>query len=98
MKSLLAGVVLLVSCASPARYAYQETEMCPAVMSEQEHNSGVVRCRAMCSSYARDFAEFGSDCRCRCAPAGGGGYLVKPPQPRQEQRKSWSETLYTPAR
>ncbi len=76
---VLSSLSLLVSCASSARYAYEESESCPVAMTEEQHESGVVRCRAMCSSYARDFAEFDAECKCRCAPPGG-GYRAKPGQ------------------
>lgn len=70
MKYVIAVWWLCLSCASAKnQYAYQELEQCPAAMSEEQHYSGVVRCRALCSSYGRDFAEFGADCRCYCAPA-----------------------------
>jgi hypothetical protein len=90
MKYLL-GSLLLLSCAPTNRYAYAEMDACPAPMSEEQHESGVVRCRAMCSSYARDFGEFDSDCKCRCGPSGGGQYQ-KPSQ------KTWGQTVYTPPR
>ncbi len=81
-------------------YAYQELDSCPASMSEEQHYSGVVRCRAMCSSYARDFAEFTADCRCWCAPSSPGGrYQAKPkrpPQPPAETQTSvWSPAVTT---
>lgn len=68
-------LVLLTSCATTSRYAYEELDSCPARMTPEQRLSGVVRCRAMCSSYARDFAEFTDECGCFCAPAPGqGGY------------------------
>lgn len=62
--------VLLVSCAA-GPYAWRESESCPSPMTEEEHASGAVRCRAMCSSYGRDVVRFDDACRCYCAPAGG---------------------------
>lgn len=67
-------------------YAYHELESCPASMTEEQHRSGVVRCRAMCSSYSRDFAEFTADCRCWCAPSSQGRFQAKPKQPPVERQ------------
>jgi hypothetical protein len=66
-----------MSCATTSSTGYAEAESCPAAMSEEQRDSGRVRCTAMCSSYARDFASFDDDCKCRCAPAVGGGYRPK---------------------
>jgi hypothetical protein len=74
MKLIAVVALLAVSCATTNPYAYDEADACPPNMSEEQHESGVVRCRAMCSSYAREFAEFDAECKCRCAPATGGGY------------------------
>jgi hypothetical protein len=92
MKLQFVALLLMVSCARVNKYAYEELDGCPAPMSEEQHESGVVRCRALCSSYARDFAEFDADCKCRCAPSGGGGYRAKPrlPQPSAEGQTSWN--------
>jgi hypothetical protein len=41
-------------------------------MTAEEHASGVVRCRAMCSSYARDFDNYSAaTCKCFCKPERG---------------------------
>lgn len=69
----LAAVLMTLSCATSSRYGYSELADCPARMDEEQHMSGVVRCRAMCSSYARDFAEYGADCKCRCVAPGNSG-------------------------
>lgn len=75
MKTLAAFVLLSLSCATTSNpYSYEEMAQCPPSMDEEQHESGVVRCRAMCSSYAREFAEFDHECKCRCAPPAGGGY------------------------
>lgn len=73
MKKLLLSVALLMSCAA-SQYAFHEAETCPVSMTEDQKASGRVRCAALCSSYARDFASFDDDCKCRCAPQFGGGY------------------------
>lgn len=96
MKVQFVGVVVVLlwsACATGNRYAYAEMEACPASMSEGEHESGVVRCRAMCSSYARDFAEYDDHCNCRCAPgANGGGYRPSSPKAKTftEGQTMWS--------
>jgi hypothetical protein len=96
--AVLFVVLLSVGCATTSNpYAYNEMESCPSAMSDEQHMSGVVRCRALCSSYARDFAEYTPDCKCWCAPASGpGGYRAKP---RQQAQQPWSEgqTLWTPS-
>ena len=74
MKLLSLAAVVLVSCATTGAYRYEESESCPANMDEKGHASGAVRCAAMCSSYARNFAEYTDDCKCFCAPASGSGY------------------------
>jgi hypothetical protein len=92
--AVLALLSMLLSCASSNQYAYSEMDSCPSSMTEEQHESGVVRCRAMCSSYARDFAEFDAECKCRCAPgAGAGGYRAKP-----KQSRPWTDgqTNWTP--
>lgn len=72
MKHLPLLFLVLSACATN-RFAYNEAESCPGPqMSKDQMDSGAVRCRAMCSSYARDFASYDTDCRCRCAPAHGG--------------------------
>lgn len=68
--SVVVGI-LGAACATVSPYAYDEAAECPAHMTSEGHESGVVRCRAMCSSYARDFADYTSDCKCWCAPASG---------------------------
>lgn len=72
MKKLIA-VLMLASCATvgPNPYAYEEAASCPRGMTEDEHLSGTVRCRALCSSYGRDFDQYGKDCRCFCRPSAG---------------------------
>jgi len=75
MKPIIA-VMLLVGCATTATtnpYQYDELQQCPVSMTEEQRSSGVVRCRAMCSSYGRDFDSYTDDCKCWCAPAHGGG-------------------------
>jgi len=71
MKRLLIILFSFASCAATSRYSYEESPTCPVQMTEEQHASGAVRCRAMCSSYGRDFASFDPDCKCRCAPAQG---------------------------
>lgn len=73
MRRLIA-VLAFLSCATVAPSTYEEADACPVPMTEEQRASGAVRCRAMCSSYARDFAAFEDDCKCRCQPARGGGY------------------------
>lgn len=77
--SLVVSWLLSSSCATVGSnpYAYEELESCPVSMTEQQHASGVVQCRAMCSSYGRDMHEFGKDCRCFCAPSAP-TYRAKP--------------------
>lgn len=70
MKRLLA-VVALMSCATVPTH---EEESCPSPMSDSQAARGAMECRALCSSYARDFAAFASDCKCYCMPAKGSGY------------------------
>jgi len=79
MRFALSCTLLLAACATVTSSSYEEMTQCPAAMTEEQHASGVVRCTAMCSSYARDFAEYDStDCKCRCMPAYGGGYKPQP--------------------
>ena len=90
--------MLAWSCATTASnpHAYAEMEACPSSMTDEQHQSGVVRCRALCSSYGRDFAEYRADCRCMCMPGAGranGGYR---PQPKAAQRWNGSQTDWTP--
>lgn len=85
MKKLILTLFLAVSACATTQAStnpndYQESQTCPTVMSEEGHLSGVVRCRAMCSSYARDFAEYTDDCKCWCAPAGGASKGYGTPQ------------------
>lgn len=83
MRALILAAFLLVGCATaPTPYGYEEMSSCPAAMDAEQKESGVVRCRAMCSSYARDFATYDDDCKCRCAPQFQGGY-----RPQQKQQK-----------
>ncbi|TAL42474.1 MAG: hypothetical protein EPN91_08825 [Salinibacterium sp.] len=63
------ALLLMLGCAT-VRSTYEESSECPVVMTEEQHASGVVRCRALCSSYARDFSSYDTDCKCRCRPAG----------------------------
>jgi hypothetical protein len=87
MRSAL--LVCLLACSCVKRYAaYEEASECPMSMTEEQRDSGRVRCIAMCSSYARDFYEFDEECKCRCMPASG--YLpsqkrVQPKQPPMSQ-------------
>lgn len=87
MKNLILAVFLLAGCATVGQGGY-EAEQCPAVMTPAQKESGVVRCRAMCSSYARDFSSFDDDCKCRCKPAVGGGY--RPQEQFKVKQKSFS--------
>lgn len=89
MKKLLVLVGLLLGCATVG-HGYAEMDQCPALMTEEQRESGIVRCRSMCSSYARDFAEFDAECKCRCAPATGGGY--RPKQQFKVPRQRTNET------
>lgn len=86
---LLHVLILVAGCATTSKYSYEELESCPTFMNEQQHLSGVVRCRALCSSYARDFAEYGDDCRCWCAPPPG---VRKPSQQPQRHRAPFEQT------
>ena len=88
MKYIVLSSLLALSCATVKQnpYAYEEMDSCPASMDEQQHLSGVVRCRAMCSSYGRDFAEYGGDCRCYCAPASP---VFRQPAP-QKRSQPWA--------
>jgi hypothetical protein len=54
--------------------SYSEMDQCPAYMDEEQKASGAVRCRAMCSSYGRDFDSFGDDCHCNCVGKVGSAY------------------------
>lgn len=73
-------LLLLCACATTSRY--EESASCPGRMSEEQHRSGVVRCTALCSSYARDFSAFDENCKCWCAPnLPRGGYR---PQPKKQ--------------
>jgi hypothetical protein len=75
MRTLMLMLLTTAACATTSNpYSYEEMSSCPPSMDAEEHQSGVVRCRAMCSSYAREFAEYDHECKCRCAPAAGGGY------------------------
>lgn len=76
----LLALSLLSGCATTS---YAELDQCPAVMDEEQKASGVVRCRAMCSSYNRDFDSFGDDCHCNCASKVGSSY-----RPQQHRRKA----------
>lgn len=84
MKKILLAAMLMVGCATVQAqqnpYDYQEMSSCPSKMDEEQQLSGTVRCRAMCSSYGRDFAEYSADCKCWCKPDGRthghGGYSV----------------------
>lgn len=79
MKKLFLAVLVITSCATN-QYAFSELNSCPAVMDSQQYQSGVVRCRAECSSYARDFYLYSEkDCKCYCQPAMGGGYRKSGP-------------------
>lgn len=73
VKKMLVLVGLLVGCATvnPNPHAYQEMTSCPVMMDEQQKLSGTVRCRALCSSYARDMALYDDNCKCWCEPPGG---------------------------
>jgi hypothetical protein len=84
-------VLAVCSCATTKQnqYAYEEMDSCPSQMTEQQHYSGVVRCRALCSSYARDFVQFGDDCKCFCAPPGG--LQRHRPQPASPNPYPWSD-------
>jgi hypothetical protein len=73
MKRLIILFAFL-SCASVNPYAYPESSSCPSSMDEEQHLSGVVRCRAMCSSEGRNFSSFDADCKCRCERSFHGGY------------------------
>jgi len=76
MKRLLLILFSLASCAAIHPSGYEEAETCPSPMTQSQAESGIVRCRALCSSYARDFAGFGLDCKCYCrGSAGQGGYV-----------------------
>ena len=97
MKYLFCAVLLTMACAtvSDNPYAYNEMDSCPSRMSDEQQYSGVVRCRAMCSSYGRDFAEYDAQCRCWCMPGmgkAGGGYRVAPKPPRHapDRQTQWS--------
>lgn len=57
--------LLLLACATTP---YRETEECPSHMTQSEHASGAVRCRAECSSWGRDFEDYRLDCACVCKP------------------------------
>lgn len=61
MRKLL--LCLLLSCATVGNYNEGD---CPSMMSREEHASGSVRCRALCSSYARDFDYYTDKCECVC--------------------------------
>ena len=78
VKFFIALALLAVSCATTPSTGYEELASCPAAMDDEQRASGAVRCRAMCSSYARDFSSFDDDCKCRCMPAYGGGYRPQP--------------------
>jgi hypothetical protein len=67
-------VFAFLSCAAVNPYAHDESSSCPAPMSEEQHASGVVRCRALCSSEGRNFSSFDVDCKCRCERGFHGGY------------------------
>lgn len=64
-------LVLLLALAGCAtnRYAYDEAAECPSHMSQEQWESGVVRCRADCASWGRNFYQYLTDCRCVCQPA-----------------------------
>lgn len=64
MKYMFVG--LLLSCVTTNPYAYEEATECPVAMNQEEHLSGQVRCRAMCSSYGRDMDSYRTDCKCFC--------------------------------
>lgn len=92
MKKMMVLVGLLMACATvPAnRYQYQEMQACPAVMDDEMRESGAVRCRALCSSYAKDFASYDDDCKCRCkgGPSNHGGPHLKVKPQRQFDNQS----------
>lgn len=70
----LALALLLISCAAmpvPHSNAYEELVSCPVDMSQEQLDSGAVRCRADCASWGRGFVEFRFDCKCVCAPKPG---------------------------
>jgi len=75
MKRLLVILFSLASCA--AIRPYDDSAACPSPMTDEMRLSGVVRCRAMCSSEGRNFSSFDDDCKCRCARGYGGGYLPR---------------------
>jgi len=64
MKRILA-VLMLAACATiPAG----DEPPCPYPMSEDQLRSGVMQCRALCSSWGRDIDHFRTDCKCVCRP------------------------------
>jgi hypothetical protein len=65
--------LLLVACATaiPNPYAHNELVECPAQMTREQAESGIVRCRAECASWNRDMMQYTYDCKCVCKPAVG---------------------------
>lgn len=90
MKTLLIAVLLLVGCATVAPLTNQqqyEMDTCPNLMTDEMRESGAIRCRAMCSSEARDMAYYTDDCKCFCQPASRSrGDL--PPSTAPQQKKA----------
>ena len=85
MKHALILSLLAAGCATVPvadTNSYEELQSCPSQMTESQARSGIVRCTALCSSYARDFASFGLDCKCYCGGPGGrkfqGGLVPSP--------------------
>ena len=89
MKKILIMLCLVSACATVGSntnpYAYEEAPSCPARMDSQQFESGLVRCRALCSSYARDVDRFDKDCKCYCKPARGAPVYKNPMQPQSNQ-------------
>lgn len=72
MKRLLVVLFSLASCA--AVQSRPEAEVCPSPMSNAQYMSGAMQCRALCSSYGRDYEAFDLQCRCICQPEKRGAY------------------------
>jgi hypothetical protein len=45
---------------------------CPLTMTSEQRESGVARCREMCTRYGRKYDTYDAQCRCRCQAAPDG--------------------------
>ena len=74
MKYLVA-TLWLASCAPTAanlQVSGEELATCPMTMTADQRESGVLRCRDLCTRYGRKYDAYDAQCRCRCQPAAEG--------------------------